>query len=81
MFPKHQINGFEKYWRRRKPGSSTAQHYASDVRIFFIWAEDQSSEVITVHDVDKFIGWQQDLGREQASIQGFPISFIRLINA
>jgi hypothetical protein len=33
MFPKQEIDGFEKYWRRRKPGSSPAVHYASDVRI------------------------------------------------
>ena len=69
MFPQQQINGFEKYWRRRKPGSSTALHYASDIRIFFKWAEGQSPEAITVHDVDGFIGWQQDLGRAQATIR------------
>jgi integrase/recombinase XerD len=69
MFPKEQIDGFEKYWRRRKPGSSTALHYASDVRIFFKWAEGQAPEAITVHDVDEFIGWQQDLGRAQATIR------------
>jgi hypothetical protein len=56
MFPKHQIDGFEKYWRRRKPGSSTALHYASDIRIFFRWAGGQPPEAITVHDVDEFIG-------------------------
>ena len=60
MFPKQQIDGFEKYWRRRKPGSSTALHYASDVCIFFKWAEGQPPEAITVHDVDEFIGWQQE---------------------
>jgi integrase/recombinase XerD len=69
MFPKQQIDGFEKYWRRRKPGSSTALHYASDVRIFFKWAKGQPPEAITVHDVDEFIGWQQDLGRAQATIR------------
>jgi integrase/recombinase XerD len=69
MFPKQQIDGFEKYWLRRKPGSSTALHYASDVRIFFKWAEDQAPENITVHDVDEFIEWQQNLGRAQATIR------------
>ena len=69
MFPKQQIDGFEKYWRRRKPGSSTALHYASDIRIFFKWAEGQSPEAITVHNVDEFIGWQQRLGRAQATIR------------
>jgi len=69
MFPKQQIDGFAKYWRRRKPGSSTALHYASDVRIFFKWAEGQPPEAITMHDVDEFIGWQQDLGHAQATIR------------
>lgn len=69
MFPKQQIDGFEKYWRRRKPGSSTALHYASDVRIFFKWAQGKPPNAITVHDVDEFIGWQQSLGRAQATIR------------
>ena len=69
MFLKQQIDSFEKYWRRRKPGSSTALHYASDIRIFFRWAEGQSPEAITVHNVDEFIGWQQNLGRAQATIR------------
>ena len=68
MFPQ-QIDGFEKYWRRRKPGSSTAVHYASDVRIFFKWAERRSPETITAHDVDGFIEWQQCMGRAQATIR------------
>ncbi|MBI9044570.1 MAG: tyrosine-type recombinase/integrase [Anaerolineaceae bacterium] len=69
MFPKQQIDGFEKYWRRRKPGSSTAVHYSSDVRIFFKWAKGGSPEEITVHDVDEFIEWQQSLGRAPATIR------------
>ena len=69
MFPKQQIDGFEKYWRRRKPSASTALHYASDIRIFFKWTEGQSPEAITVHNVDEFIGWQQSLGRAQATIR------------
>ena len=69
MFPKQQTDGFEQYWRRRKPGSSTALHYASDVRIFFKWARGQSPDAISVHDVDEFIGWQQSLGRAQATIR------------
>lgn len=46
MFPKQQIDGFEKNWRRRKPSSSTALHYASDVRIFFKGAQGMSSHAI-----------------------------------
>jgi site-specific recombinase XerD len=69
MFPKQQIDGFEKYWRRRKPGASTALHYASDVRIFFKWTQSKLPDAITVHDVDEFIGWQQSLGRAQATIR------------
>ncbi len=69
MFSEQQIDGFEKYWRRRKPGSSTAVHYASDVRIFHKWAQERSVESITVHDVDGFIEWQQSLGRAPATIR------------
>ena len=69
MFPKEQIDGFEKYWRRRKPGSSTAVHYSSDVRIFFKWLQGRSPESITVHDVDEFIEWQHSLGRAPATIR------------
>ena len=69
MFPQKHIEGFGKYWRRRKPGTSTAVHYASDVRIFFKWAIDLSPETITVHDVDRFIEWQQSIGRAPATIR------------
>jgi len=69
MFPQKHIDGFEKYWRRRKPGTSTAVHYASDVRIFFNWATNRTPETITVHDVDHFIEWQQSLGRAPATIR------------
>jgi site-specific recombinase XerD len=69
MFPQKHIDGFEKYWRRRKPNSSTAVHYSSDVRIFFKWAIDRDPESITVHDVDSFIEWQQSLGRAPATIR------------
>lgn len=69
MFPQEHIEGFEKYWRRRKPGTSTAVHYTSDVRIFFKWAIDHLPETITVHDVDRFIEWQQRIGRAPATIR------------
>jgi site-specific recombinase XerD len=69
MFPKKHIDGFEKYWRRRNPDTSTAVHYSSDVRIFFKWATNRTPETITVHDIDCFIEWQQSLGRAPATIR------------
>lgn len=69
MFPQKHIEGFEQYWRRRKPGSSTAVHYASDVRIFFKWATGRSPEIINAHDIDHFIEWQQSLGRASSTIR------------
>ncbi len=69
MFPQNHIDGFEKYWRRRKPGTSTAIHYTSDVRIFFYWAINRTPETITVNDVDRSIEWQQSLGRAPATIR------------
>ncbi len=68
MYPATAIDDFEKYWHRRKPGTSTALHYSSDVRIFFVWAKDRSPDAITAHDVDRFIEWQQGLGRAAATI-------------
>ena len=69
MFLVEQISSFEKYWRRRKPTSSTAVHYSSDVRIFFRWAQGSAPEAITVHHIDEFIEWQREYGRASATIQ------------
>ncbi len=69
MFPQSDIDEFRRYWRRRKPGTSTAIHYASDVTIFFRWAVDVSPEAVTVHDVDRFIEWQRHLGRRPTTIR------------
>ena len=68
MYPQEEIDGFERYWRRRKPGRSTAVHYRSDVNIFFRWAK-QASAKITLHHIDQFIDWQRELGRAPATIQ------------
>lgn len=68
MFPAEDIDGFEKYWRRRKPGKSTALHYASDARIFFRWASGYTPEDINVHVIDWFIEWQQSLGRAPSTV-------------
>ena len=69
MFPTEDIEGFEKYWRRRKPGKSTALHYASDVRIFFQWAAGYGPEDISVHVIDWFMEWQQGLGRAPSTVR------------
>lgn len=69
MFPESDINGFERYWRRRKPGKTTAIHYASDARIFFRWANGYNPEDINAHVIDWFIEWQQSLGRAPSTIR------------
>jgi site-specific recombinase XerD len=69
MFPDQEIAGYERYWRRRKPGSSTAVHYASDVRIFFKWINGKTPKSISIHDIDNFIEWQLKLGRAPATIR------------
>ena len=68
MYPHEEIDGFERYWRRRKPGRSTAVHYRSDVNIFFRWVK-QLPATITIHHIDQFIDWQRELGRAPATIQ------------
>jgi site-specific recombinase XerD len=69
MSLEEQVSRFEKYWRRRKPTSSTAAHYSSDVRIFFRWAQGSAPESITIHQVDEFIEWQREYGQASATIQ------------
>ncbi len=69
MFPEQEIAGYERYWRRRKPGSSTVVHYGSDVRIFFKWINGKQPTAISKHDVDEFIEWQQRLGRAPGTIR------------
>jgi len=71
------IVGFEKYWRRRKPGNSTAIHYTSDVRIFFRWLQGLLPEAVTIHDIDAFIEWQLLLGRAPPGAQSAPEAFDR----
>lgn len=68
MFPETEIDNFRKYWRRRRPGRSTAVHYSSDVTIFFKWAQGHSPESVTARDVDRFVEWQHSLGRAPATI-------------
>ena len=68
MFLQHAIEQFQQYWRRRRPGTSTAIHYGSDVRIFFHWALDRPPDDIGVHDVARFIEWQQALGHAPSTI-------------
>jgi site-specific recombinase XerD len=69
MFPQVEIEDFRRYWYRRKPGTSTAIHYASDVSIFFTWVQDVAPEAVTVHHVDQFIEWQRSLGRSPTTIR------------
>lgn len=68
MFPREAIEDFRRHWRRRRPGRSTATHYASDVCIFFRWAR-VSPGGVTVHHIDQFIDWQRELGRASTTIQ------------
>jgi site-specific recombinase XerD len=69
VFPQTEIDGFRRYWRRRKPHSSTAIHYASDVTIFFDWVGEVAPLAITVHHIDQFIDWQRGLGWKPSTIR------------
>ena len=69
MFPQTEIDGFRRYWRRRKPESSTAIHYASDVTIFFEWVGELAPAAITVHQIDQSIDWQRSLGWKPSTIR------------
>jgi site-specific recombinase XerD len=52
---------------RRFPQTSTALHYVSDVQLFLRWVRRPPSEVQRT-DIDRFIVWQQMLGRARATI-------------
>lgn len=52
---------------RRFPGTSTAVHYVSDIRIFLHWFDGPATHTQRT-DVDRFIIWQQTLGRARATI-------------
>jgi site-specific recombinase XerD len=49
-----EIQQFQKWLRRKAPGSSTHIHYTNDLQQFFDWASKPIGE-ITVRDVDAFI--------------------------
>ena len=50
MLSKQEIDGFKKYWRRCKPGSSNVVHYPSNVRIFFKSLNGRTPESISLMD-------------------------------
>ena len=52
---------------RRFPGTSTVIHYTSDVRLFLRWWQRPPADVQRT-DIDRFIVWQQTLGRARATI-------------
>ena len=53
VFPQEEIEGFRRYWRRRKPHTSTVLHYASDVTLFFEWVKDVAPREISIHHIDQ----------------------------
>ncbi|MCL4272243.1 MAG: tyrosine-type recombinase/integrase [Anaerolineales bacterium] len=56
-----EIESFVSWLRRKSPQSSTAVHYASDLKLFFAWLNKPCQEV-TVQDIDAFIEHSQKLG-------------------
>ncbi len=62
-----EIDSFVAWLRRRSPQSSTAVHYASDLRLFLTWLNQPCKEV-EVGDIDAFIEHCQQAGHAIASI-------------
>jgi site-specific recombinase XerD len=62
-----EIEGFQKWLRRRSPDTSTHVHYTSDVKLFFA-GTDKSLAEITVHDVDAYIDRSQENGHATATV-------------
>lgn len=61
------VAAFAKDLSRRFPGTSTAIHYVSDVQVFLRWFGRPLREAQRT-DIDRFIVWQQTLGRARATI-------------
>lgn len=59
---------FIKYLNRRYPERSTAQHYRSDIAIFFKTMNDKAVELIERIDIDNFVEAQQAQGLSGATI-------------
>jgi site-specific recombinase XerC len=62
-----EIDSFVAWLRRRSPQSSTAVHYASDLKLFLAWLGKPFNEV-QVRDIDAFIEHCQQEGHAIASI-------------
>lgn len=56
-----EIELFVSWLRRKSPHASTAAHYGSDLKLFFVWLNKPCQEV-TVQDIDAFIEHSQKLG-------------------
>jgi site-specific recombinase XerD len=62
-----EVVSFQKWLRRKRPGSATARHYTSDARLFFAWFG-KPPGAVTLHDVDAYIEHCQTLGHATATI-------------
>ncbi len=61
------VAAFSADLSRRFPGTSTVVHYLSDVRVFLAWWRRPVADVQR-GDIDRFIVWQQTLGRARATV-------------
>ncbi|MBE7471233.1 MAG: hypothetical protein DPW09_17125 [Anaerolineae bacterium] len=65
MFP--EIEQFKKHLWRQSQHTSTCRHYASDLQLFFTWA-DKLPIAITISDVDAYITHCQEQGHAITTI-------------
>jgi site-specific recombinase XerD len=64
-----EIEGFQKWLRRKSPHSSTHIHYVSDLEQFFKWLSPRKSiDEVSVRDVDAFIEHCQQAGHAIATV-------------
>ncbi len=62
----------DRWFRKVLAAAETKRQYCAALRqrcAYFKWAQGKPPDAITAHDVDEFIGWQQSLGRAQATIR------------
>lgn len=62
-----EIERFQRWLRRKAPHTSTATHYANDLKLFFAWLDKPPGEV-TVREVDAYIEWSHAQGHALTTV-------------
>jgi site-specific recombinase XerD len=62
-----EVEAFQKWLRRKAPGSSTPIHYGNDLKLLFAWLN-KAYQDVKVQDIDAFIEKSQEIGYAIATV-------------